>query len=130
MKRAEGHDVFRSGGDPANRPGYGLIVSRDVAKKLLSESHALFWGFLPPAFLELLDAVLHGMRAVGQATVVGDLNVEARARVEAACRADSSGLICIGITCVGSITGFGIKIDDDPGVCPYLKVGPSCSPVP
>ena len=59
-------------------PADGSVVRRNVAEELLGELHAFLDGFLDTLCLELFRAVLHGVGAVGQPAVVGDLDVQAR----------------------------------------------------
>ena len=62
-------------------PANGSVVRRNVAEELRRTSRVPR-RFLDALCLELFQTVLHGMGAVGQPAVVGDLDVQARACIQ------------------------------------------------
>src|SRR3546814_13490113 len=74
------------GGQPERIRGLPCLrhsgVGRDMAEQLLGELHPLLRRFLDAFLLEFRQAVLDGMGPVRQPTVVGNLDVQARARVQ------------------------------------------------
>ena len=62
--------------------GAGLFGHGHVAEQLLGKAHALFRAFLHLLLGQFGDTRFHGMGAMGQAAVVGDLDVQAGAGVE------------------------------------------------